>query len=147
MQKTVDYLCDQLKGFHVDNVSIAMIESIKYQYHGQSTPIKHLASITQESRRIQLSIYDPQIADGVVKCLVDSGLEAYKFSKNAVIINIPLPSKEQRDKVAKRLKILCEETKVALRNLRKKAKKHGIEENDLNRITTKYTTMVDDLMN
>lgn len=146
MQKTVDYLYDQLKGFHVDNVSIAMIESIKYQYHGQSTPIKHLASITQESRRIQISVYDPQTSDGIAKCLTDSGLEAYKFSKNVVIVNIPLPSGDQREKAMKRLKVLCEEAKVALRNLRKKAKKHGIEENDLNRITTKYTAMVDNLM-
>ena len=146
MQKTVDFLSEQLRGFQTDNVSIAMIETVRFQYHGQATPIKYLASITQEGRRITIQVYDPHNVGGIVKCLSDSGLVAYKFSKNIVIVNVPLPSGEQKDKAMKKMKELGEETKVALRNLRKKAKKQGIEENDLNGLIAKYVAKVDEMI-
>lgn len=146
MQKTVDFLSDQLRGFQVDNVSMAMVESVRFMYHGQPTPIKHLASTSQENRRISLQLYDVTVGDSLTKCLVDSGFDAYKFSANTVIVTVPLPSGEQREKTLKRMKQLGEETKVALRNLRKKWKKQGIDEKDLNNITGKYVDMVDKMI-
>ena len=84
--------------------------------------------------------------DAIAKYLLDSGFEAYKFSKDTVVINIPLPTGEQRDKVVKKLKSLGEETKVALRNIRKKWKKQGIDEEELNKAIAKYNAKVDDLV-
>ena len=120
MQKTIDLFVEQLIGIHSDTLSIGLVETVKVDYHGQLTPIKYIGSVAQKGRRISVNPYDPGAADLIEQTLKKCGFSAYKFSKQEVVVNVPSQSGEESEKTFTRIKKLGEETKVAIRNVRKK---------------------------
>lgn len=144
MQKTLSLLQEQLVGFQ-SNISIALVESIKVSYYDQQVPIKHVASVTTQDRRISVDVFDPTVVNRVAKTLVDAGLNAYVFSKKTVCVNVPLMSGEQREKVSARIKALGEEAKIAIRNIRRSAKK-SIEDDCLQEITDEFVNAIQSIV-
>lgn len=122
MRKTVDLFKSQLFGME-NNVNESLIATVKVQYNHQSTPLEHMSLVSQRDRRVSVTPYDPSMIGVIEEELKKQGFNAYKFSKTTVVVNIPLPDGESRQKVASQIKKLAEETKVAIRNIRKKFRK------------------------
>lgn len=103
-----------------DNVNDDLISTVKVDYDHQQTPLQHLSLIYQQDRRISVTPYDPSMTGVIEDELKRQGFNAYKFSKITVVVNIPLPSGENYEKVISQMKKLGEEAKVSIRNIRKK---------------------------
>lgn len=122
MRKTVDLLKTQLVGLE-DNVNEQLISTIKVEYNHQLTPLQHMSLVNQQDRRVSVTPFDPTMVGVIEDELKRQGFNAYKFSKTTVVINIPPACGETRQKVAAQMKKLGEESKVAIRNIRKKFRK------------------------
>ena len=143
MKKSVDFLRSQLVGVGSE-VNISVVSSVRINYHGSLTLLEHLSSIVKDGRRITITPFDVIIVSEIVETLTKHGFEAHKFSNRSVVVNIPLPSGEAVKKMQMYVKKLGEETKVAVRNIRRKFR---TEENDkeIQKIVDDFIKEIDSL--
>lgn len=147
MEKSLEFLSDQIVGIRHGLITPGVIDSVKVQYYGQMLPIKHLAETAMQDHRIGVTPHDPATKAAIEKALKLAGFEAYTFSKTQVVVSVPPPSGEDRQKVVARLEQLAEETRIAVRNIRKKSrqrlKKEIVGEDELRRTEKDLQTMTD----
>jgi len=135
MSKAVEHFKDQMAGIVWAIPTASLIDTIRVDYHGQATPIKHLANTGQGDGRIKVEPYDPTTLGAIERALKAAGYNAYVFSKTAVVINLPkIAGQADRDKVVAQVRKLEEEAKIAVRSIRKSArKKLNLPEEELRR--------------
>jgi ribosome recycling factor len=144
MEKTIQLLCDNLVGMG-DNVDDTLISSLKIEYNGESTPIKFIASVDKKDRKISITPYDSNLLGSIENLLKKNNFDAYKFSSKSVVVNIPLPSGEIAEKIKTHIKKLGEDSKVAIRNIRRKFKTKD-NDKELQILTDQYIKEIDSLI-
>ena len=82
-----------------------------------------MASVTGQGDRIVITPFDPSNVPAVVKALSDAKLNAYALNPRTVCVGVPPVSGEQRAELARHVKKLGEEAKVAVRSIRQDARK------------------------
>ena len=82
--------------------------------------IKDLASVSvPEARTIKINVWDTNLVSSVEKSIVNSSLNLTPMTEGQIIrINLPDLTAERRTELAKNVKRLSEEAKVAIRNIR-----------------------------
>jgi ribosome recycling factor len=125
MDKAVSILQDQLKGLRTGRATAGLVDSVRVEYYGSPTPLKQLANISvPEPQQIVIRPFDPGTIKDIEKGIIASDLGLAPQSDGKVIrLNIPPLSGEVRRKMVARTKELAEETKVAIRNIRRDANK------------------------
>jgi len=123
MQKTVGHLAEQLAGIRPGSLSVGFIETFRVAGHGQSLPLGRLSSVVSQGDRIVVTPFDPSLVPAVVKALTEAKLNAYALNPRAVAVGVPPVSGEQRAEMARHVKKLGEEAKVAVRAVRQDARK------------------------
>ena len=123
MQKTVRHLAEQLAGIQSGTLSIGFVETFRASLHGNSVAIGKMASVTRQGDRIVITPFDPANVPAVVKALSDAKMNAYALNPKTVCVGIPPISGEQRAELAKHVKKLGEEAKIAVRAIRQDARK------------------------
>src|SRR5262249_24225447 len=126
MEKAVDVFRDELRGLRTGRATPALVDSLRVEYYGSPTPLKQLAQIsTPDPQQIVIKPFDPGCLKDIEKALRSSDLGlAPKNDGNINRLTVPPMSGEQRQKMVARIKKLAEETKVAIRNIRRDANKH-----------------------
>ncbi len=125
MQKAVDALSRDLAAIRTGRASPALVEHIKADYHGILTPINQMASITiPEAKMILIQPWDRSSIRSVEKAILASDLGLNPTSDSSVI-RIPIPplTEERRKELARVVHKRLEDSRIALRNLRRE----GIE--------------------
>jgi len=149
MEKAVENLSNSIVGIRGGTISTGVIDTVKVSAHGQLTPIKHIASTGRIGDAIYVDPYDASQTNHVAKCLVEAGFSAYAFSKTRVLVSVPPPSGDQKKETIAHLKKLAEETRIAIRNVRKKFRQKQ-ESKDLDaeiqKITDSYVVEVDSII-
>jgi ribosome recycling factor len=151
MEKSLALLNDQLRGVRTGRANVGLVESIRVDYYGSSTPLKQMANLsTPEPQQILIRPFDPSVIGDIVKAIQasDIGLTPNSDGK-AVRLNVPALSVEQRKKLVGRVKDLAEEARVAIRNIRRDANKAAdgemaekvLTEDDLDRCKEEIQTL------
>ncbi|MCK4913099.1 MAG: ribosome recycling factor [Planctomycetes bacterium] len=160
IQKAVEILKKDLKSVRTGRASTGLVENIQVDYYGTPTPIKQIASIvTPQSDLIVIKPFDVGALREIEKAIKNSDLSiAPVVDGKLVRLSIPALSEERRTQLAQQAKQMGEQTKVAIRNVRrdtnkhleKQEKEHLITEDDLKNgkkqiddITKKHTDEVD----
>ncbi|WP_422931370.1 ribosome recycling factor [Singulisphaera sp. PoT] len=130
MEKSVTLLTDQLRGVRTGRANVGLVESIRVDYYGSSTPLKQLANLsTPEPQQILIRPFDPSVIGDITKAIQASDIGLTPNSDNKVVrLNVPSLSVEQRKKLVSRVKDLSEEARVAIRNIRRDANKVADQE-------------------
>ncbi len=130
MEKSVALLVDQFRGVRTGRANVGLVESVRVDYYGSSTPLKQLANLsTPEPQQILIRPFDPSVVGAIVKAIQTSDLGLTPNSDGkAVRLNIPSLSVEQRKKLVGRVKDLAEEARVSIRNIRRDANKQADQE-------------------
>jgi ribosome recycling factor len=123
MQKAVRHLAEQLAGIRSGTLSVGFVETFRASLHGNSVAIGRMGSVTSRGDRIVVTPFDPANVPAVVKALSESRLNAYALDPRTVCVSVPPVSGEQRADLAKHVKRLGEEAKVAVRAIRQDARK------------------------
>ena len=127
MEKAVDVLKHQLAGIRTGRVVTGLIDSLRVEVYGSPTPMKQIASVSApEPQQILIRPYDPGTIKDIEKAVLTSELGLNPMSDGRVIrLNIPPLSTEVRRKLVARVKDLTEESKVAIRNIRRDGNKQA----------------------
>lgn len=125
--KTVKHLKDQLGSIRTGRASPTLVDTIRVDYYGTSTPLAQIAHVSvPEPRQLMIKPFDgtPQVVKDIEKAIQksDLGLNPQSDGKVLRLIMPPL-SGEQRQKLAHKVKDLVEQNRVALRNERRDANK------------------------
>ena len=123
MDKAVGHLAEQLAGIRPGTLSVGFVETFRASLHGNSVAIGRMAGVTSRGDRIVVTPFDPANVPAVVKSLSESRLNAYALDPRTVCVGVPPISGEQRADLAKHVKRLGEEAKVAVRSVRQDARK------------------------
>lgn len=124
MAKTVDFFFEQIQHIRTGNVTPSVLDSVRIECYGQKTPLKGLAMTTGgRGQPISIKPYDPNMTVQINRDLNSAGFPAYIFSKDTVCVNVPPMSGDEREKIRKHVKKIGEESKVAIRNIRKQGKR------------------------
>ena len=152
--KSFDALKVQFAGLRTGKASPALVDNIKAEYDGAPTPIKNLATIsTPEPRQIKIAPFDPSVIPEITKAILAANLGVTPQNDGRIVrITIPELNEERRKEIVKVAKRQAEDTKVAMRNVRrdandaaKKLEKDGkISEDELKQGLDKIQKLTDE---
>lgn len=127
MEKALHHVQDTLKGVRTGRASTALVDHIRVDYYGTMTPINQLAAISvPEPRQIVIKPFDASVLGEVSKAILKSDLGITPQSDGKVLrLQMPALSGEQRQKYAAKVKEMCEEARIAMRNGRRDMNKHA----------------------
>ncbi|EMI22837.1 Ribosome recycling factor [Rhodopirellula maiorica SM1] len=125
MEKAISVLSHNLAGIRTGRANPGLVDSLKVEVYGSATPLKQLASIgTPEPQQIVIRPYDAGTIKEIEKAIVAGDLGLNPQNDGRIIrLNVPPLSTEVRKKMVSRIKELSEESKVAIRNIRRDANK------------------------
>lgn len=139
--KSISVLREELNTVRAGRANAALLDKITVSYYGVPTPLRQMANISvPESRTLLISPFDPKTIPEIEKAINVANLGVNPANDGKVIrLAIPPLTEERRKEFTKKVKKMGEETKVAVRNLRresnedlKKAEKSGdLTEDDL----------------
>ena len=121
MEKALSHLAEHLKAIRTSRASSALVENIKVDYYGVPTPLSQMASISiPEPRQIVIKPFDASVLNDIGKAIQKSDLGIQPQNDGKLLrLTMPPLSGDQRKKYAAKVKEMCEETRVALRNVRR----------------------------
>lgn len=160
MEKTIEDLENELKRVRTGRASLSLLDGIRVEYYGTQTPLNQMASLSvPESRMIVIQPWDVSALKEIEKAILKSDLGLTPSSDGKLIrISIPPLTEERRKELVKVVSKMCEEHKIAARNIRRDSnelikgfKKDGdIAEDDafkaqerIQKITDEYIAKID----
>jgi len=150
MDKTIDALKKDFVAIRTGKANPLMVEDVRVDYYGTSTPLNQLGKISvPEPRMIVITPFEKSVLKDIEKAILGSGLGLTPNNDGIGIrINIPELTGERRKELVKVLKQKTEEKKVAIRNLRRDAnddlkKKTEISQDELKGHTDKIQKITD----
>ena len=123
MEKAVGVLVDKYRGMRTGRASPGLVDSLRVDYYGSPTPLKQVANISApEPDQLLIKPFDPSAIGSIEKAILKSDLGLNPSSDGKLLrLQIPPLSQERREQLAVFAKEVAEETRVALRNIRRDA--------------------------
>ncbi|MCC8417423.1 MAG: ribosome recycling factor [Rickettsia endosymbiont of Bryobia graminum] len=121
MDKTMNTLDHELKGLRTGRSSVNLLDPVQVEAYGNRMPLSQVASLfTPDARTITVQVWDNSMVKSVEKAIVDANLGLNPSADGQLIrITIPLLTEERRKDLVKFAHKYGENTKVALRNIRR----------------------------
>ena len=137
MEKAVSFLGSELRGIRTGRATTRLVEHIKVEYYGSSTPLQQLASLaTPETNLIVIKPFDPSCIKDIERAILASELGITPQSdKRMIRLTVPPLSGERRKQLANQVKQMAEEGRISIRNIRREANKHIDQEQKDKKIT------------
>jgi len=162
MGKTIADLKNELKRVRTGRASLSLLDGIRVDYYGTQTQLNQMASLSvPESRLIVIQPWDVSAIKEIEKAILKSDLGLTPSSDGKLIrISIPPLTEERRKELVKVVSKICEEHKIATRNIRRDSnellkgfKKDGdISEDDafkaqdnVQKVTDEYIANIDEI--
>ena len=163
MDKAVTVAKDDFGSIRTGRATSAMFNKIVVDYYGAITPVNQLASLTvPEPRMAVVSPYDKSSLNAIETAIRNSDLGVNPTNDGSIIrINFPQLSQERRKDLIKVARTKAEDAKVAIRNIRRRAKEEldrlvkdgetgedevARAEKELEKSTGQYVSAVDELL-
>ncbi len=123
MQKSIESLDAKLLNIRAGRANPAMLNGILVSYYGAMSPISSLANITvPEARQLMIKPFDKSALKEMERSINEANLGITPVNNGEVIIlTVPELTEERRKDYVKQAKTICEEARVALRNIRQDA--------------------------
>ena len=121
MDKALEALDKRFATVRAGRANPSSLDGIMVEYYGSMTPLKQLATIAvPEARQLLIKPFDKGALKDIEKAILASNL-GYNPGNDGETIRIVIPelTEERRRELAKQVKALSEDAKVAIRNLRR----------------------------
>lgn len=121
MEGAIHALHEDMGGIRTGRAHPGLVEKLPVEYYGAPTPLIQLASISvPEARSIVIKPYDQTILKAIEKAITTSDLGLMPNNDGKQIrLNLPPMNEQRRREVVKHMNARVEETRVALRNIRR----------------------------
>ena len=123
MEKSASLLDQELSKLRTGRATPALLDGIKVEYYGSTLPLNQVSSINiPEPRLIILQPWDKTALDAIEKAIYKSAI-GLTPNNDGNVIRLPIPplTTERREELVKLTQKLGEDTKVAIRNIRREA--------------------------
>ena len=153
MKKTLDFLGEEYAAVRAGRANPHVLDKIKVDYYGTPTPIQQVGNVSvPEARIIQIAPWDKSMLKAIEKAIQTSDIGINPQNDGNVIrLQFPELTEERRKDLVKDIKKKAEESKVALRNVRrdgneefKKLGKGEISEDEAADLTDQLQKLTDD---
>lgn len=123
MAKSIEALRHDLTKLRTGRATTALVDHLKVNYYGSDMPLTQVASVTvTDARSITISPWEKQMVSAVEKAILASDLGLTPNTAGTVIrINIPALTEERRRELSKHVHGEGENSKIAIRNIRRDA--------------------------
>jgi ribosome recycling factor len=163
MDRAVEHAKEEFAAIRTGRATPAMFSKILVDYYGSPTPVTQMASIgIPEPRMVLIKPYDASQIGAMERAIRDSDLGVNPNNEGTQLrINLPQMTEERRRDMIKVARHKGEESRVAIRNVRRKAKEEldrlvkdgevGEDEGrraekELDDLTHRYVVHVDELV-
>lgn len=153
MMGSIEALKRELAGVRTGRASPALVEHVKIDYNGVSTPLNHIAGVSVSGTNLLvIQPWDPSSLHIIEKGILKSNLSLTPSSDGRVIrLTIPPLSEERRQELVRLVKKMAEDQKIIVRNIRRDAnedikkleKDKEISQDDLKRGEAKLQKLTD----
>ena len=162
MQAAVELLAREFSGVRTGRANTALLDAVRVEAYGVQTPINQMASLSvPDPKTLVIQPWDTSQIPAIEKAILKSDLGLTPSNDGKVIrLSMPTLTEERRKQLAKTVGKLAEETRVAIRNIRRDAndrlkalakdKKVSQDEerrghDQIQKITDKFIAKVDEL--
>lgn len=153
MDKAIEALGNELKKVRTGRAQVSMLDSIKVDYYGSSTPLNQVASVScPDAKSFLISPWESNILKNIEAAIVKSniGMSPQNDGK-AIRLKLPELTEERRKDLVKTIKKVVEEARVSIRMARREAneilkkalKNKEISEDDKQRISDSIQKLTD----
>lgn len=163
MDKTIAALKEEYKTLRTGRASASIFDRVRVDYYGTPTPLNQVSTISvPEARSIVIQPFDKSLIGEIEKAIQKSELGLNPSNDGKVIrVSIPPLTAERRKELVKQAKATAENSRVAIRNIRrdgnddlKKQQKEGLltedglktAETDLQKATDKYIQEINKIL-
>jgi len=123
MQKSVENLKNNLQKVRTGRAHTGLLDHVMVDYYGNPTPIAQVANVTlMDARTLSVSPFEKKMGAAIEKAIRDSDLGLNPASMGDVV-RVPMPAltEERRKDLIKVVRSESEDSRVAVRNLRRDA--------------------------
>ncbi len=163
MDKSLEALRAELSKVRSGKATTALLDGIKVDYYGNMTPLNQVGNLTVlDAHTLSFTPWDKSMVIPADKAILEANIGLNPVS-DGTNLKIPIPplNEERRKELVKIVKKFGEETKIAVRNIRRDANDHlKREEKDkkisedqlkdaedgIQKLTDEHTQKVDDIL-
>lgn len=162
MNKAIDRFKSELAKVRTGRANLSLLDNVKIDYYGTPTPLNQVASLNvADARLITIKPWEKNVLPLIEKAIRSSDLGLNPVT-DAELVRLPIPplTQERRKDLAKVIKKMTEEARIAVRSGRRDANdmlKEAEKEKELSEdeskagqkriqeLTDKYVSVVDDI--
>lgn len=163
MNKTLEALRAELSKVRTGKATTALLDGIKVDYYGTLTPINQVGNLSVlDSHTLSITPWDKSMVQPIDKAILEANLGFNPIS-DGTNLKIPVPplTEERRKDFVKLIKKFGEESKIAIRNIRRDANDHlkreekdkkmsedqlKHNESEVQKLTDHHTKLIDELL-
>ncbi len=163
MDKSLEALRAELVKIRTGKATTALLDGIKVEYYGTQTPLNQVANITVlDAHTLSVTPWDKTVVQAVDKAILEANIGLNPVS-DGTNLKVPIPplNEERRKELAKLVKKFGEDSKIAVRNIRRDANDHLKKaekdkklsedqlkdaEDEVQRLTDEHTKKVDEIL-
>lgn len=137
MKKSLEGLEGEYMNIRAGRANPNILNKIKVEYYGVPTPLQQVGNVSvPEARTILITPWETSLLKEIEKAIIcsDLGLNPNNDGKS-IVLNFPELTEERRKELAKDIKKKGENTKVAVRNIRRDANDHIKKQQKANEIS------------
>lgn len=123
MDKTLAALGEELKKIRTGRAQVSMLDNVRVNYYGNPSPLSQVASIsTPDAKSFLIAPWEVSILKDIEQAIIKSDLGMAPMNDGKVIrLKVPDLTEERRKDLAKQVKKIAEEARVAVRMARRDA--------------------------
>lgn len=163
MAKSIEALKDELSKIRTGRAHTSLLDHVKVDYYGNIVPINQAATVSvADARTLAVQPWEKTMVGAIEKAIMNSDLGLNPATQGE-IIRVPLPAltEERRKDMIKIVRHEAENSRVAIRNIRRDANSHIKDllkekeitedeerggENDVQKITDKFIAEVEAIL-
>lgn len=160
MEKSISVMLSDFAAIRVGRANPAVLDKVRVDYYGSPTPVNQVATVSvSEARVLVITPWDKGLLSKIEKAIQASDVGINPQNDGSVLrLTFPQLTEEDRKRIVKDMKKQGEDTKVAIRSIRRDAmekykamkKNNEITEDDMKdceeqiqKLTDKYVKQVD----
>ena len=121
MEKAILSLTEDLKKVRTGKAQVSMLDAIRVNYYGQQSPLSQVASVsTPDAKTFLIAPWESSILKEIEMAIVKSDIGMAPINDGKVIrLKVPDLTEERRKDLAKQVKKITEDARVAVRLVRR----------------------------
>ena len=149
MEKSYQHMVSLYTSVRDGKINNGLLDGIWVECYNSKTLLRHLGLVTTYNQSLLIEPYDTSILVNIETAIrrSDLGLKPQR-AKSSILVHIPRLHDDQKKSLIKYAKRIAEDTKISIRNLRRKARKEQVlSSKRIDELTAHYVSLIDQRFN